>query len=297
MPAAAFSRPFATSSSSRSGRPPVPSVVELYFDDINRTPLLNAREERALALRILGGDLEARDLMVQANLRLVVNIARKYMGRGVELLDLIAEGNLGLLRAVQDFDPGRNCRFSTYATHWIRQAISLAVVRTGQTIRIPAYMVSLLSHWRRAAARLREELGRNPTHEEVAERLKLPPSKVEDVRKAFRTLQKPGAGLDNGTELPLEVQLRDVHSRLPDELMIEDEDRHYLLKLVDRMNEREATILRWRFGLDGEESLTLEEIGRRLGVTRERVRQIETKALVKLRKRLGTGSQALAEAN
>src|SRR3954467_1718374 len=164
----------------------VQSPLETYLHEINETPLLTAEQERELAYRIEDGDSEARDQMVRANLRLVVNIARSYQGKGLGLQDLIAEGNLGLLRAVEGFDPSMNTRFSTYASYWIKQSIKRALVNTAKTIRIPAYMVELLSKWRRASNKLTDELGRPPTHEEIARLLNLPKKKLNIIKKAIR---------------------------------------------------------------------------------------------------------------
>src|ERR1700758_3816886 len=163
---------------------PVQSPLETYLGEINETRLLTADEEKELAYRIGDGDNEARDHMVRANLRLVVNIARSYTGKGLGLQDLIAEGNLGLLRAVEGFDPSMNTRFSTYASYWIKQSIKRAVINTAKTVRLPAYMVELLSKWRRATAELQEKLGRTPTQEEVAQHLRLPKKKLAIIRKA-----------------------------------------------------------------------------------------------------------------
>src|SRR5947209_16488915 len=162
----------------------VQSPLETYLREINETALLNADEEKQLAYRIETGDSEARDRMVRANLRLVVNIARSYTGKGLSLQDLIEEGNLGLMRAVEGFDGDMNTRFSTYAVYWIKQSIKRALVNTAKSIRIPAYMVQLLSKWRQASAKLQDELGRPPTHEEVAKRLNLPKKKLEIIKKA-----------------------------------------------------------------------------------------------------------------
>src|SRR5438094_6209581 len=165
--------------------PSVQSPLETYLREINETPLLNASEEKVLAYKIEEGDSEARDQMVRANLRLVVNIARGYTGKGLSLQDLIEEGNLGLLRAVEGFDPAMGTRFSTYASYWIKQSIKRALINTGKTIRIPAYMVELLSKWRRATARLTEELGRTPTPEEIARVLGLAKKKLPIIKKAI----------------------------------------------------------------------------------------------------------------
>src|ERR1700724_655012 len=163
----------------------VQTPLETYLREINETPLLSAQQEKQLAYRIEGGDSEARDQMVRANLRLVVNIARGYTGKGLGLQDLIEEGNLGLLRAVEGFDPSMNTRFSTYASYWIKQSIKRALVNTAKTIRIPAYMVELLVKWRRASAKLQTDLGRPPSHEEIARRVGLPKKKVASVQKAI----------------------------------------------------------------------------------------------------------------
>src|SRR5436305_5213824 len=164
----------------------VQSPLETYLREINETPLLNADEEKELAYKIETGDSEARDRMVRANLRLVVNIARGYTGKGLGMQDLVAEGNLGLLRAVEGFDPGMNTRFSTYASYWIKQSIKRAVINTGKTIRIPAYMNELLVKWRRATAKLQDELGRTPTYEEIASSLNLSKKKLDIIKKAIR---------------------------------------------------------------------------------------------------------------
>src|SRR3989454_2200686 len=164
----------------------VQSPLETYLREINETALLTADQEKQLAYRIEDGDSEARDQMVRANLRLVVNIARSYTGKGLGLQDLIEEGNLGLLRAVEGFDPSMNTRFSTYASYWIKQSIKRALVNTAKTIRLPAYMVELLAKWRRATSKLQDELGRPPTHEEVARSLNLPKKKLTIIKKAIR---------------------------------------------------------------------------------------------------------------
>jgi RNA polymerase primary sigma factor len=260
----------------------VQSPLETYLREINETPLLTAREEKELAYRIEVGDNEARDRMVRANLRLVVNIARAYTGKGLGLQDLIEEGNLGLLRAVEGFDPAMETRFSTYASYWIKQSIKRALVNTGKTIRIPAYMVELLAKWRRAQAKLQEELGRTPTQEEVGEALQLPRKKLNIIKKAIRVYNSAPQTeqADNGWSL--DEMLMDGHTKTPDTEMVEADDMKHVLQLLDRMDKREAAVLRMRYGLDDEEPKTLKEIGERLGLTRERVRQIESEALAKL---------------
>jgi RNA polymerase primary sigma factor len=273
----------------KTRKPRIASVqtpLESYLREINETALLKAEEEKELAYRIEDGDSEARDRMVRANLRLVVNIARSYTGKGLALQDLIAEGNLGLLRAVEAFDPGMNTRFSTYASFWIKQSIKRAIVNMGKTIRLPAYTVQLLSDWRRASAQLQEELGRPPTHEEVATRLSLSKKKLNIVKKALRIQNATPHSEQTEDGRSFDELLTDGRTKTPDAQMIESDELHQVLRLLDRMDPREATVLQMRFGLHEEEPKTLKEIGERLGLTRERVRQIEREALGKLRERM-----------
>jgi RNA polymerase primary sigma factor len=260
----------------------VQSPLETYLREINETPLLSAEEEKQLAYRIENGDKAARDRMVRANLRLVVNIARSYTGKGLALQDLIEEGNLGLLRAVQGFDPSMNTRFSTYASYWIKQSIKRALVNTAKTIRIPAYMVELLAKWRRAASKLQDALGRPPSHEEIAGSLELPRKKLNIIKKAIHVYNSAPQTDQAENGWSLDEMLMDANSKTPDTEMVEADDLHHVLDLLGKMDKREATVLRMRFGLDDEEPKTLKEIGECLGLTRERVRQIESEALSKL---------------
>jgi len=254
--------------------------------EINETPLLTADEEKSLSRRISAGDGEARDHMVRANLRLVVNIARGYGGKGLPLPDLIEEGNLGLLRAVEGFDPDMNTRFSTYASYWIKQSIKRALVNSAKTIRIPAYMVELLSKWRRATARLTEELNRTPSAEEVAERLEIPGKKLKIVKKAIALYNASPQSEQDDSGLSLGDIVPDERTRGPEDEMINNDNLKHVFRQLEQMDSREATILRMRFGLDDCEPQTLKEIGESMGLTRERVRQIEAEALKKLNRSL-----------
>jgi RNA polymerase primary sigma factor len=260
----------------------VQSPLETYLREINETALLTADQEKHLARQIGEGNTEARDQMVRANLRLVVNIARGYTGKGLALQDLIEEGNLGLLRAVEGFDPTMNTRFSTYASYWIKQSIKRALVNTAKTIRIPAYMAELLTKWRRATTKLTDELGRTPTQEEVAKYLGLSKKKLAIIKKAIR-VANAGSQADQGDAgWSIEEMLMDPRGRAPDAELGESDDLKQVLVLLDQMDPREATVLRLRFGLNDEEPMTLKQIGEQLGLTRERVRQIESEALAKL---------------
>ena len=260
----------------------VQSPLETYLREINETALLTADEEKTLAYLIAKGDTEARDQMVRANLRLVVNIARGYTGKGLALQDLIEEGNLGLLRAVEGFDPSMNTRFSTYASYWIKQSIKRALVNTAKTIRIPAYMVELLSKWRRATNQLHDEYGRPPTHEEIAQFLGLPKKKLSIIKKAIRVYNSVPQNDQTEAGWSIDEMLMDGRGKSPDNEMVETDDLKQVLHLLDKMDPREASVLRMRFGLNDEEPKTLKEIGECLGLTRERVRQIESEALAKL---------------
>jgi RNA polymerase primary sigma factor len=265
-----------------STSPNIRAPFSCYLGDIDRTPLLSASEERELAKRVLSGDVEARDRMVRANLRLVVNIARGYSGKGLALDDLVSEGNMGLLRAVEGFDPTMNTRFSTYASYWIKQSIKRAIVNTAKTIRIPAYMAELLTKWRRAASKLTDELGRNPTQEEIARFLGLSKKKLAIIKKAIR-VANAGSQADQGDAgWTIEEMLMDPRGKTPDAEIGETDDLKQVMILLEKMEPREATVLRMRFGLNDEEPKTLKEIGEQLGLTRERVRQIESEALAKL---------------
>jgi RNA polymerase primary sigma factor len=265
------------------------STLEPYLREIDATPLLRADEERQLAYRIQQGDAEARDHLVRANLRLVVNLARRYPGRGLSLPDLIAEGNLGLMRAVEAYDPAMNTRFSTYATYWIRQSMKRAVINTAKAIRLPAYMEQLLSDWRRATVELQDQLGRAPTEDEVAGHLHLPPKKLALVKKALRIhqgLPQTGQGDEEAT---LDELVASAEGPSPGAALADREELGHVLGLLDRLDPREAEVLRLRFGLNGRAPLSLTQIGERLRLTRQRICQLERDARQKLKALLLAG--------
>ncbi|MHB1560943.1 MAG: sigma-70 family RNA polymerase sigma factor [Isosphaeraceae bacterium] len=257
--------------------------LQIYLQDINDTPLLSAEEERELAERVAAGDPYAREHMVKANLRLVVNIARGYLGKGLSLEDLIEEGNLGLMRAVEGYDGLMDTRFSTYASYWIKQSIRRAVMNNGKPIRLPAYMVSLLSKWKRAQAVLADRLGRQPTIDEVGKALRLSKRKIGIVAKAIKVNNlSPHADAPLDEAPMLDDVLTDDRCKAPEVQLIESDDLDRVFEYLAELDDREATVIRMRFGLDSYDPMTLREVGENLGLTRERVRQLEGQALGKL---------------
>ncbi len=256
--------------------------LETYLKEINEVPLLSAEEEKELARRVQEQDMEARERMIRANLRLVVSIAKNYMNRGLSFMDLIEEGNLGLLKAVERFNPDEECRFSTYATWWIKQAIRRALVNTAKTVRIPSYMVELITKWKNANRELTYRLGRQPSLEEVADEIGIPPENIHLVRRAVRANASAGQSVSLDSLLQGTDALPDPRTRRPDEEVVESSEVDRLQMLLDSLKEREARILKLRFGLGNHEPMTLKEIGELVGLTRERVRQIEKEALHRL---------------
>jgi len=260
-----------------------PALVA-YLKDISRTPLLTAAEEVALAKRLRKGDGDAREQMVNANLRLVVSIARKYVNRGLPLMDLIEEGNLGLLRAVEKFNYKQKCRFSTYANWWIKQAIRRAITNTSKTVRVPAYMVEAISHWRNAELALQAQLGRRPSPDEVLGASNVGRKNYKLVKRIVRLSSRPGQPVSLDLMSSLNELIEDEKAKQPDENVFTENEHEMLRLLLDSISEREARVLRLRYGLDDDGPMTLDQIGRELKLTRERVRQIEREAIQKLHK-------------
>ncbi|KPJ75699.1 MAG: RNA polymerase subunit sigma [Planctomycetes bacterium SM23_25] len=255
------------------------SGLQLYLREINQTRLLTPEEEIALARRIRKGDLLARDEMIRCNLRLVVSIAKNYTRRGLSLLDLIEEGNLGLLRAVEKFDPAQGCRFSTYASWWIRQSIKRSLINAVKPVEIPAYMVEMINKWRRAGAQLECDLGRRPTQEEVARRMGVSRRKVTVISRAARAFSSPFQAVSEDSEWSLSEMVADEGLRSPADVLLDNRRTEAIRRILGDIDDRAAEILRLRFGLEGHDPMTLKEIGDKVGLTRERVRQIERDTL------------------
>ena len=254
--------------------------MNTYLKDIDESPLLTAQQECQLAKRIINDqDPQARDHMIRSNLRLVVSIAKNYIRRGLSLSDLIAEGNLGLLRAVEGFDPNHGARFSTYAAWWIKQAIKRALLRDCQSIHIPAYMVELINRWRRTSARLEERLSRTPTAEEVAKAMDLSLSKAKVVCSAAKVASSVVHRNSSNEDFPSDDMFVDHRTPQPDQALIDATQGEDIAILLSQISERQAKILKLRFGLDGQPPLTLKQVGQKVNLTRERVRQLLHKAL------------------
>jgi len=261
--------------------------VRLYLREIGKIPLLNGDEELELAQRVVAGEKKAKDKMAEANMRLVVSIAKRYSGRGLDFLDLIQEGNTGLLRAVEKFDPDKGFKFSTYATWWIRQAITRAIADQARTIRIPVHMVETINKLLRTQRRMTQELNREPTIEELAKELEMEPAKVEYVIKIKQDISSLDAGVGRDGEDEDSVLgdfIEDGDSVTPEESATSQLLKEQVQSILSTLSDREQKIVKMRFGLENGKNHTLEEVGREFAVTRERIRQIEAKALAKLRK-------------
>src|SRR5688572_27161428 len=260
------------------------SAIKLYLREIGQVKLLTPQEEIELAAKIKKGDKKAREHMIKANLRLVVKIARDYEGIGLPLLDLISEGNIGLMKAVERFDPKKGGKLSTYGSWWIKQSIKRALANQSKTIRLPVHLVDKISKMRRVSMKLQEEFGREPTDDELGEELGISASRVAQMRTAAIRPASLDAPIGDDDSNNFSEVVQDENADTPYEHLEEKTVTKMLQEMVKTLDQREATILRYRFGLDGGSEKTLEEVGQKFGVTRERVRQIQNIALNKLRK-------------
>jgi len=260
------------------------SPIRYYLDQIGKTPLLTLEEETALARRVLKGDEAARQKMIQANLRLVVRIAKDYDNFGLSLMDLISEGNFGLIKAVERFDPDKGGKLSTYASWWIKQAIKRALATSGKTIRLPVHMVDRISQMRRVTARLAAEIGREPHNEEIAQAMEIPLAKVVHMKSVANRAASLDQPVGEEGDATLGDLVKDESERTPFETLRGKSDNDEVGEMLAALDPREAEILTRRFGLDGESPLTLEEVGELFKLTRERVRQLQQSALMQLRR-------------
>jgi RNA polymerase primary sigma factor/RNA polymerase nonessential primary-like sigma factor len=258
-------------------------TLKSYLREVRRSTLLTFKQEQQLGKRVMAGDEEARQQMIEANLRLVISIGKRYMNRGFPFADIVEEGNLGLIKAVEKFNYKKGFRFSTYASWWIRQFIERAIINQGKLVRLPVHVVERLNRYLGKVEQLVRELGREPTSEEVAGRMKTSLEEVEDLKQLVRTTSSLDSPISEGQDTFLRDIIEDPFCLSPADTAEGVLRRSEMMAWLKELPEKERTVILARFGLDGEESRTLEEIGREMGLTRERVRQIETAALVRLR--------------
>jgi RNA polymerase primary sigma factor len=269
--------------------------LQLYLREIGKVKLLTPQDEIMLAKRIRKGDRKAREHMINANLRLVVKIARDYEGFGLPLLDLVNEGNIGLMKGVERFDPRKGAKLSTYASWWIKQAIKRALANQSKTIRLPVHVVDKMAHIRRAEMKLREALDRDPTDEEIAGDLGLSPRRVREYREASRAPISLDAPLGDDEPNPISDVVADTGAAAPFDRLVKESDTQMVREVLATLAPREREILMLRFGLDDDTPHTLEEIGVEFRLTRERIRQIQEEALAKLRARMEKRDRAALE--
>ena len=269
------------------GDPSSADTVRMYLSEIGQVPLLTAKQEVELAQRMERGDAEAKRRLIEANLRLVASIAKRYIGHGTELVDLIQEGNQGLIRAVEKFDWRKGYKFSTYATWWIRQAIGRALADRGHTVRVPVHMTELVNKLLRVSRELEQELGHEPSAKEIGKAMRLSEARVRAIRELIRTVREPvsldASSSEDRTDTLGEL-VEDRNAPQPEEIVSRTALKEVLDRVLAELNSRERQVLRLRFGLDGQPPQTLEAIGNAVGLTRERIRQIERKALHALRR-------------
>ncbi|HEX4349890.1 MAG TPA: RNA polymerase sigma factor RpoD/SigA [Verrucomicrobiae bacterium] len=270
-------------------------TLQLYLREIGRVKLLTPKEENELARRIRRGDKQAREQMITANLRLVVKMARDYQGLGLPLLDLINEGNIGLMKAVQRFDPRKGAKLSSYASWWIKQAIRRALSNTSKTIRLPVHVVDTMAQVRKAEARLHDTLGREPTDEEIADDLGRNPRRIRQYREASRAPVSLDSPISADDSTAIADHVADANAAAPFEELVRSNDTAMVQEVLATLDKRESRILAMRFGLDDGRPKTLEEVGARLGVTRERIRQIQEQALQKMRVKIDKRNAPSAE--
>jgi alternative sigma factor RpoH len=257
--------------------------IKAYLKDIRPIPLLTAQEEIDLSRRIQNGDAEAREKMIKSNLRLVISVAKRYTNLGVPLSDLIEEGNIGLMKSVEKFDPDRGFRFSTYAAWWIKQGISRAIIDQGKMIRVPVYMNEEIMKYKKMVEKLTHKLNRKPTFGEVAKKMKLPVEKVRDLENAISKMSSLDAPIGEDGDGQIMDIIEDETIAAPDEELEKFFNKERATEYLDLLNERERLIIDMRYGLNGGDSSTLADIARKLGVSRERVRQLEAATIIKLR--------------
>jgi RNA polymerase primary sigma factor len=258
--------------------------LDTYLAGINEVPLLTPEEEIQLAERIQMGDLAAREHMIRANLRLVVSIAKNYMNRGLTFMDIIEEGNIGLMKAVEKFDPKAGYRFSTYATWWIKQGIRRSLINSVKTVRVPSYMTEIVSRWKATAMELGYRLGRQPTSAEIAQELGLPENNWNVVRETVLANSQPTHSMSEDASSVFGEQLEDTSAKAPEQAIFDSMELDRMRQLLDQLDVRESRILKLRYGIGTGEPMTLKAIGKKFGLTRERVRQMEHQALQKLQR-------------